>query len=148
MLPLGRFQTDKSKTDGHRPECRDCRSDARRKKYGTIHLGRHRPETPMMSNELFDHLYRNDDLRGFVKDLARQRSRGNDSLMRDMIDAAWIRIAFQRSGFSTERLKEIAERAIECERKKHWARHFYEGITFQELLSAEEWAMWTTGCGG
>jgi hypothetical protein len=101
----------------------------------------------MMASELFAEVYRNRELRDYIKALARQRGRGNKTLEDDMVEAAWVRISFMQSGKSLDAMKNAAYRAIEAERWKFWAEVYHEGISFAELLTAEEWAMWTHGCG-
>lgn len=59
--------------------------------------------------------------------------------------SAWIRIAFSPEGSSLDSLKEEARKAIDGEKRKHWAKRYFEGISFQELWSYEEWDMWTKG---
>ncbi len=140
------FPIDNQHPDGHKAQCRDCYNASRRHKRIFIKFSKRGTKTPMMSAELFDHFYNCPELVSFIRDLARSRARGNVSLEDEMIQAAWIRIGFMQAGHDIECLKRQAERAIEQERKKHWARWYHEGITFQELLSSEEWVMWSSGC--
>lgn len=146
IKPLGLFPLDKTKPDGHRPQCRACHNESKQRKRIFVKYAKRGTDSPMMSNEFFEKCYKDRELKDYIKTLAGQRSRGNCGLEADMEQAAWVRIAFLRSGASIERMKDAAYKAIEAERWKHWARWYHEGLTFDELLSHEEWAMWASGC--
>ena len=146
IKPLGDFQLDKTKADGHRYQCRDCRNATKQRKRIFLKYSKRGTDLPMMSDEFFKDCYKNQELTDYIKNLAGQRSRGNIGLESDMRQSAWVRIAFLRPGASMERMKESAYKAVEAERWKHWARWYHEGISFAELLTAEEWAMWSSGC--
>ena len=144
--PLGAFQLNKASTDGHRTECRECNLFLRQRKRLFNKYEKHRAHTAMMSDEAFEIIYKDREIRDYVNNLSSTRSRGNRALQSDMRQAAWVRIAFLEDGSDIDKLKYTAERAIEAERWKHWAKWYHEGLSYAELMSHEEWDMWTTGC--
>jgi hypothetical protein len=147
VKPVADFPPDKTCKDGLRPECRDCHNKARRRKRMFIRYAKRGTKTPMMASDLFSEVYQNRELRDYIKAIVKQSGRGNKVLEDDMQEAAWVRISFMQSGKSLDAMKAAAYRAVEQERKKFWAGLYFEGITFQELMSAEEWSMWSSGCG-
>jgi hypothetical protein len=139
------FSPDARNKDKHQAFCKQCRAEIKRRKGSIARHNKQIQDVTISASGIFDLYYYDRDLTKYIHDLARVRSKNNDDLMDTMIAQAWIRIAFSKPDLSIDCLKRIAERAIETERKKHWALRFFEGISFDELLSYEENEMWKKG---
>jgi hypothetical protein len=144
-LTMDMFSPDKRNRDGVRSICKPCQADMKRRKESLARHNKLIREVTISSTGVFDIYYHNRDLTTYIHDLARSRSKNNDDLMDTMIAQAWIRIAFSKPDTDIDALKRVANRAIETERKKHWALKYFEGISFDELLSREECNMWEKG---
>ena len=144
-LPVNMFSPDVKNKDKLHSFCKTCRAEMKRRKGSLARHNKIIQGVTISSSGIFDLYYHDRDLTKYIHDLARGRSKNNDDLMDTMIAQAWIRIAFSKPDLSIDCLKRIAERAIETERKKHWALWYFEGISFDELLSYEEYGMWMKG---
>jgi hypothetical protein len=151
--PLSDFHQDKKGGRGVKPTCRECYNRGMRAK--RRHTSKRRPMTAaktthsptMMTDEAFSVYYRNVSLREKIRQYCRRHAKSCVETQQDYEMIAWGQIALCTAGKSEDYYYRIAERAIYRAYRRDYERRTYH-LSDIELMSAAEYAMWSTGSFG